>query len=167
MRRWLLYLGIGFLLLLMQVTLRYYLERWNVSVPNLLLLLVVYLAFHEVNVGGAITAFLLGTLHDLSAGPIVGPWAGPYVAVYCIISSLSQWIFEGAAASTIVIAWLSNVILVFIFHALQMEGGPSIPDPIGPLLIETLVTGLCAPILFPWIRRLSGRRSTSFRPSAW
>ena len=69
-------------------------------VPQLVVVLVVSLAFSEVSVFGCVMTFVLGLLMDFSSAMLVGPWAGALVVVYGVLAVLSHRLFieSGVAA---------------------------------------------------------------------
>lgn len=121
----------------------------DILVPNLVLLVVVYLAFLEPSTGGAFLAFILGLEFDLASGVLLGPWAGAFVLVYGLLVVLLERVL---ADSPVVIplaalfgSLVGTITYLLLFFELDLE-------PVGGQLWRvckvTLLTALLAPLAF-------------------
>ena len=91
----------------------------NSIIPNFILILVVFIAFYECSTLGAVIAFLLGFEIDIYSGQLLGPYAAASVAVFCVLSSLSQRIFVESPVAILLtvfssLCFLSSLRLPFV-----------------------------------------------------
>lgn len=129
-----------------------------ILVPNLLIVLVVLLAFHEVSVFGVILAFLLGLELDIYTGLLLGPWAGSFVAAYLVFSTFSQRLFlESAFAAGFIVA-LASVLSNLVYLILVFEFSPVRAAAFWEVLTEALVSGICAPPVVYVLRKFLKRK---------
>lgn len=129
-------------------------------IPNLILMLVVFLAFYENSPFGAFLAFLLGLEFDLYSGhpQLVGPTAGAFVAVYVTLASLSQRIFVDSAFAVIVVSVFSSILSAIIFSILVYEFNSSNVRFFSFSLVSAIITGCIAPPTFSILRYLLLRK---------
>jgi rod shape-determining protein MreD len=107
-------------LLIAQSVLRHLLlPEW--LVPQGLLICAVFLAFYEFSFLGAVAAFLLGFLLDLSSGVLLGPWAAAYVVVYGVFAFLSQRLFVESRAVSMVVVAMATLLSGIVFLSLAFE----------------------------------------------
>lgn len=94
-------------------------------VPNLLLILVVFLAFYETSVLGAALVFLLGIEYDMCSALMIGPWSGAFVLVFGVVALLSQRIFVESPVAVMVTVFLASLLsnFVFLLIVLQVRSG--------------------------------------------
>ncbi|WKZ57417.1 MAG: rod shape-determining protein MreD [Bdellovibrionota bacterium] len=115
--------------------------------PNLLLGLVIFLAFHEATPLSAFLVFGLGLIMDLAGGLILGPWAGAYCLVFAAIASVSQRVFIESYASTAFAAFfaslLTSTLVLMLTGVLTTRGWSSLTT----LLSEACLTALLAPMV--------------------
>ncbi len=124
-------------------------------IPNLLIIFVMFLAFYEVSVSGAILTFIVGIIYDLSGGTLIGPWAGSFVAVYFAFAILSRHLFIDSPLSAAVAALAASFGSNLVYWMLAVDSQNSATRTIGLLLSEGFVTALCAPILFVLLKRIT------------
>ncbi len=130
----------------------------NGIVPNLILILVVYLAFYEANPFGALLAFLLGFEFDLLSGVRLGPWAGSFVLLFGLLSCFAQRIFVESLLATAVVVFFSSLVVSLVYFLCTYELHPLSSSRGGYILIEALLTAVLAPIVFKLLRLIVRRR---------
>lgn len=158
-------------LLLQGAVLKMALPDW--SVPNLILVLVVFVAFRMPTVSGVVIAFILGLLLDVSTGKLLGPYAGAFAVVCGALASISQRLYIKAYPALALTVFFSSLLATFIFIILTFEvrgvSGAGVANSFG----EAFVTALLAPLLMialdriiPEDRELAGpkRRSAARNP---
>jgi rod shape-determining protein MreD len=99
----------GSIALLLQTTLLHSLTGGRV-IPDLVLILCVYLGLHEHNVGGATGAFLLGYLLDSFSGSLVGLNAFALTTVYLVVYLMSRRLWMDNALSSIAMVFLATLL---------------------------------------------------------
>ena len=128
-----------------------FLPRW--MIPNLCLVIVIFLAVFEVNAMGALLAFLVGILFDLSSGQLLGPWSGALVCVYGIISQggrklfLDSWIT--IAGVTFVASIIAQAVYLFLLSQFKFSFGDLISATMHG---SAFITALLAPPFFMLLR---------------
>lgn len=156
---------LGLVLLIIQETARYYSRPSLDVVPNLLIILVVLLAFHELTVLGAVLTFFLGVQYDIAAGTgVIGPWAGAFVAVFFLTGVLSQRIFSESGLSVIFATALATGLSAVIYHLINFKVSTHLPSSSKTILLEALLTAIVGPFL---LRILKGPIGVRKRPRHW
>ena len=132
-------------------------------VPNLVISLVVFLAFYENSPFGALLSFLLGLQIDFYSGQLllVGPTAGAYVARFGLIASLSQRIFVDSGLAVFIVTVMAGVASTLIYTVLVYEFNKAGVGLIPVSLVSSLVTAIFTPALFRFLRVLYFGRSGS------
>lgn len=162
MRKVVVILLLGLVLLIIQETCRYYLKTSIDISPNLLIILVVFLAFHEFTVLGAFLAFLLGLEYDLGTSTgVLGPWAASFIAVFVLIGVLSQRIFSESAFSVAIASALGAGLSALAYHLVHFKVSTQLPSSPKTILLEALFTALLAPFLFSRVKGMMGLRRRS------
>lgn len=128
-------------------------------VPNLLLLIVVFLGFFEATIGGATLAFLLGVELDFASGLLVGPWAGAFVVSFGLLASLSQRLFVESVTAAMVAALACSLVANFVYFVLVFEFHPSVTEVASFSLVEAFINAVLAPPALALLRGLLGPRS--------
>lgn len=137
-------------------------------VPNLLLLVVVTLAFFEGPVAGSVSGFVAGLLLDLLGTAVVGPWALVLTLVGYTAGLLGAHMFaEG---------WLLPVTVVFVASLLAEvcyglllgvmgAGGPFLLTLTRIALPAAVYNTALAVLVYPWLGRLlkQDRSMTEFK----
>lgn len=160
MRRRLLILVLGVLALLISGTAFRSMAPQLVA-PNLMALLLVWVAFHDVSSSGALLAFLLGLELDFSSGMLLGPWAGAYVIIFGLLVLGSRRIFIESGlvvclavfSAVLLSTLLYHVTLVLVYGTARFELGV-----VSTALIEAGLSAALAPLLFYAARRAAPRR---------
>ncbi|RIL08609.1 MAG: rod shape-determining protein MreD [Proteobacteria bacterium] len=159
---------LGLLAIFIQGTLLQALAPGLIVVPNFIIIMVVFLAFYETSVTGALIAFTLGLELDFASGVLLGPWCGACVVVYAFFSSISQRVFVDAPAAVFLAVLAACPIAQAIFLTLLLQFRSSEASPLFfslRALTETALTALLAPWVFGLLRRvvLKSERSWSDR----
>lgn len=150
-------LGLGLVAAFIQGTVLRSLMPESMIAPNLLVVVVAFLALYEADAWAAVIVFLLGLELDFSSGGLIGPWAGAFVVVFGLLASLSQRIFVESAITAFVAALLACLgsTLMYIALSYQFQTSEAVPVAFsGRGFIEALLTAFCAPILFAILRRI-------------
>lgn len=125
-------------------------------VPNLLAVVLVYLAFYEPNVRGAILAFALGFELDLCSGVLLGPWAGAYVLVFALLVLSSQRVFIESAFVIVIGVFIASFLTVSLHHLILALVHDEINYEWSILfdtILEAALGAIIAPFLFYFFRR--------------
>lgn len=107
-----------FIFALLQSTVLDYVKLFNVK-PNLLMVLILVVAFQGNNVEGAIVGFFSGLIHDIISGRIIGFYAllGLYLGL--CIGSLNKRLYKENIFAVIFFVFISTVVYeysVYFFH---------------------------------------------------
>lgn len=149
-------LAIGLLLVIAQSLLhRVGIPEW--LLPQGLIACVVYLAFFESSVAGALLAFACGLLLDLTTATVLGPWAGAYVLVYALLSFMSPRLFVESAVVTMLVAGVTSVFAgsVYLFLAFEYQALSS--EDLVMLLGQGVSSALVAPMIVSLLGRVCRR----------
>lgn len=155
MKLFLLFFLAGIVLVLLQTTLFHLLPIGPV-VPDLILVLCVYLGLHHPSVGGVLGSFLLGYSIDVVSSPILGFNAFAmtlvYLAVYLCARSI--WLHHPMVSSVVVLiaALVKGASMVAIWAIfLSVDGFWA--GAARYMLWEALLAAALAPFLFRLLRR--------------
>lgn len=121
-------------------------------VPNLVLVLAVYLGLRHHGVGGAVGAFLLGYLLDAFSGMVLGVHAAACTAAYVVAYLIARtlWTQDGLPAMIVVFlaalvhALVAHAVLVVVDHA--WAGGLVVAR-------RAIAQATVATLLTPWVFR--------------
>lgn len=155
MRLFLLFFVVGVLLILLQTTFLHLLPIGPI-VPDLVLVLCVYLGLHHPTVGAALGSFLLGYSVDVVSSRMLGlnAFAMSLVFLAVYFSSRSIWLHHPIVSALVVFfaALVKGAALVLAWVLfLSVEG-----FWIGAaryIISEALVAALLAPLVFSLLRR--------------
>jgi rod shape-determining protein MreD len=155
MRLFLLYFVIGIFLILLQSTFLHLLPFGPV-VPDLVLVLCVYLGLHHPTVGAAVGSFVLGYSIDVVSSRLLGLNAFAMTLVFSAVyfSSRSIWLHHPVVSSLIVLfaALVKGVALVLVWVVfLNTEGFWS--GAVRYIIMEALLAAALAPLVFSLLRR--------------
>jgi len=155
MRLFLLYFVIGIFLILLQSTFLHLLPFGPV-VPDLVLVLCVYLGLHHPTVGAAVGSFVLGYSIDVVSSRLLGLNAFAMTLVFLAVyfSSRSIWLHHPVVSSLIVLfaALVKGVALVLVWVVfLNTEGFWS--GAVRYIIMEALLAAALAPLVFSLLRR--------------
>jgi len=150
MKLFLLFLSVGFLLVLLQTTLLHLLPLGPV-VPDLTLILCVYWALNRPTVGTVLGSFLMGYTVDVFSSPILGINAFAMSLVFLItyLSSHHIWVRSPLMTAAIVFcaAWVKIIAMVLIWALFLVTKAPW-TGALQYVFIEALSAALLAPVLF-------------------
>ena len=150
-RRSLLVLVLGLIAIFIQGTvLRAISPAW--VVPNLLVIIVVFLGFYEASVRGATLAFILGLELDFANGLLVGPWAGAFVVSFGILASLSQRIFVESPLAAIIAVFACSIVSAIVYFTLVYEFHPAVTVIVPFSVAEAALNAVLAPFIFGVLR---------------
>jgi rod shape-determining protein MreD len=151
--RILLCLMLGLVLLIVQGLLRHVgVPGW--AIPQGLLICVAFLAFYEFSVMGALAAFVLGLLLDMSSGVVLGPWAGSYVLVYVLFAFLSQRLFIESRVVAMLVVICATLCAGAAFLLLAVRFQSIAHDDFFTLAGQSFFSALCTPPLFAILSRV-------------
>jgi rod shape-determining protein MreD len=103
------YTAMGAVALLLQTTVLHALTGGRV-IPDLILILCVYLGLHEHNVGGATGAFLLGYSVDSFSGSMVGLNAFAMTTVYLVVYLAARRLWMDNVVSSVAMVFLATLL---------------------------------------------------------
>lgn len=122
------------------------------AIPQVIVILLVYLAFDFREVSDFGLAFFIGLSLDFLSGTLLGPWAAAAVAVYAICALLSRSVYADnkllvalLCFCVVIVAVIVNQLLVA--HAPQMQIS-SWNVLMSTTLKEALLTAVLSPIFF-------------------
>lgn len=151
----LLFLGVGFVLVLLQTTLLH-LVPFGPFVPDLALVLCVYLGLNHPTVGAVIGTFMLGYSVDVFSSPILGlnAFALSLVFITAYLSSRAIWVHSPLLSASVVFlaSWVKGGALMLLwatFLAMDRYGVGSVKY----ILIDALLAAVLAPVLFALLKR--------------
>jgi rod shape-determining protein MreD len=144
----------GSLALLLQTTVLHTLTGDRI-IPDLALILCVFLGLHEHSVAGATGAFLLGYLLDSFSGSLVGLNAFAMTTVYTLVYLISRRLWMDNAVSSIAMVFLGTLvkgiaILSALAAYLTIERVSL--GAVQVLLAEALLAAALTPLMFGFIR---------------
>jgi rod shape-determining protein MreD len=158
MKRILVLFGLTILGLYLQTLVGFYLPSLDYLRPNLLCILVVFVALHEPTAAGAFLAFFVGTLFDLASGSVIGPWAGAFVLVFGLLSAVTQQLFVQSILTVVAAVFFSSVLGTLSYQLLSFEMVSPSHRSFWGVLVEATVTAAIAPLVFGVLRKFFGRR---------
>lgn len=127
-------------------------------VPDVLLVLCVYLGLNQQSVAGAFGAFLLGYLQDAASGSPAGLNACGMLIVFVIVYLTCRRLWVDNVVSKVVLVFLASlikavVVVVLLASLVSLRGGwSSFP---GDLLAQAALSSAIAPAVF-WLLSITG-----------
>ncbi len=121
------------------------------SIPDLMLIICVYLGLHQHTVGGALGAFLLGYAQDSFSGSTMGLNAFALSLVFVVVYLTSRRLWVENTISTIVLVFLASVVktlVVILLLALFLTTSGVWTTAAKHLLIEAAVAAAISPLIF-------------------
>jgi len=155
MKLFLLFFVVAIFLIVLQTTFFHLLPVGPV-VPDLILVLCVYLGLYHPSVGAAFGAFLLGYSIDIVSSPILGfnafAMSLVYLAVYLCARSI--WLHHPIVSSVVVLlaALVKGATMVMIWTIFMSVDG-FWAGAARYILWEALLAALLAPLVFALLRR--------------
>jgi rod shape-determining protein MreD len=157
MRLFLLYVVVGVVLILLQSTLLHLLP--TSVVPDLVLVLCVYLGLHHPTVGAAIGSFVLGYSIDVVSSRLLGLNAFALTLVFLAVyfSSRSIWLHHPVVSSLIVLlaALVKGVALALLWSVFLTAEGFWF-GALRTIIFEAMIAAVLAPAVFAVLRRAEG-----------
>ena len=161
MRNSLFLLFLGVVALFLQSVWHYVCPEYIVPVaPNVLAILLVFIAFHYPTALGACMAFLIGFEFDIWSGRILGPHATALVSVFLPLALASQRMFIESAVTIV----LSTVFAVFVGNLVYalVAGCFIAVEPLGFVVfkrlgLEALITAVVAVPIMPGLVNIRQR----------
>lgn len=151
----LLFSAIGLISIILQMSLLHLLPLGPV-VPDLILVLCVYLGLHHPSVGAALGSFALGYSIDVVSSPLLGinAFAMSLVFLAVYLSARSIWVHNPLVSAFIVLAasLVKSASLVLI-SALFVSIDGMWDIALRYVLMEALLAAALAPILFLLLQR--------------
>jgi rod shape-determining protein MreD len=154
MRLFLLYFVVGIFLILLQSTFFHILP--SPVVPDLVLVLCVYLGLHHPTVGAALGSFVLGYSIDVVSSRLLGLNAFAMTLVFLAVyfSSRSIWLHHPVVSSLIVLfAALVKGVAVALLWTVFLKAEGFWFGAARTIILEALVAAVLAPVVFALLRR--------------
>ena len=149
---------IGLTLIFFQGTIMHALLPAAVT-PNLLIVLVVFLAFYEATVFGTVLVFVLGVILDMySSSLLVGPWAAAFVTVFGVLALLSQRIFVESFWAAVLSGLLASLLSDLVYLLVVFEFHPTGTQFVSIAFLSAVATAIVAPPLFFMLRWILSHR---------
>jgi rod shape-determining protein MreD len=150
MRTFLIFFAAAVAALLLQTTVWHWLPLGG-AIPDLLLIICVYLGLHQHSVGGALGAFLLGYAQDSFSGSAVGLNAFAMSLVFTLVYLTSRRLWVDNTVSKVVLVFLASVIktlVVVLLLAIFLSTDGVWTTLTRHLAIESTVVALLSPLVF-------------------
>jgi rod shape-determining protein MreD len=131
-------------------------------IPDLVLILCVYLGLHEHNIGGATGAFLLGYLLDSFSGNLVGLHAFAMTTVYLMVYLVSRRLWMDNMVSGVAMVFLGSLlkgVAIVVALAAYLSVDRMSVGVAQTLFAEALLAAALTPVLFGmlgWTKRAAG-----------
>jgi rod shape-determining protein MreD len=155
MKLFLLFFLVGVFLILLQSTFLHLLPIGPI-VPDLVLVLCVYLGLHHPTVGAAVGSFLLGYSIDVVSSRMLGmnAFAMSLVFLSVYFSSRSIWLHHPVVSSLVVLlaALVKGAALVLVW-VLFFSAEGFLLGAARYIIMEALVAAVLAPLVFSFLRR--------------
>ncbi len=151
----LVFLAVGFLLVLLQTTVLHLLPL-GPFVPDLILVLCVYWGLNHPTVGAVLSAFVLGYSVDVVSSPLLGlnafAMSMVFLAVY--LSSRAIWIHNPFVSALVVFlaSWVKGAALVVVW-AIFLTMDNLWLGALRYIFLEALLAAVLAPAVFALLRR--------------
>jgi rod shape-determining protein MreD len=155
MKLTLLFMGIGIVLLLLQMTLLHLLPLGPI-VPDLILVLCVYWGLYYPSVGAVLGSFMLGYSVDVASSRLLGinAFAMSLVFLTVYLSSRSIWLHHPMVSAVVVlVASLVKGAALVLVSAVFLSVDGFWLGAIRYILMEALIAAVIAPVMFHFLRR--------------
>ncbi|MEA2625732.1 MAG: rod shape-determining protein MreD [Candidatus Binatota bacterium] len=120
-------------------------------IPDMLLILCVYLGLHQHSVGGSAGAFLLGYFNDSFSGNLVGLHAFAMSLVFILVYLVSKRLWMDNVVSNVAVVFVASVLKAATISAL-LAFYLSLDFPWSEFLstvwFEAIAAALMAPLVF-------------------
>jgi rod shape-determining protein MreD len=153
MRMTLVVAGAATVALLLQTTIGAAVLPFTEVVPNLVLVLAVYLGLRHHSVGGVVGAFLLGYVLDTFSGTLLGVHAAACTAAYVVAYLIARTLWTEDGLPAMMVVFLAAIVNTIVAHAVVV-----LVDRAWPgwtvVVRHGLVQAVCATAVTPWMFRL-------------
>jgi rod shape-determining protein MreD len=122
-------------------------------VPNLVLVLAVYLGLRHHGVGGAVGAFLLGYLLDTFSGTLLGVHAAACIAAYVVAYLIARTLWTQDGLPAMIVVFLAAIVYTLVAHGVVVLADHAWP---GWLVVarRAVAQAIVATALTPWVFRV-------------
>jgi rod shape-determining protein MreD len=156
--RWLAYLILSYLALGVQLALSGYVEIGGAA-PNLILLVVIFLAVNAPREQALLGAFLLGLMQDMLTLHPIGTWAVAYGLVAMFVVSMQEVVYRDHPLTHFSLALLGGILcgVVLTFHEWvypMLHGKGAGQGGAVSLFAGALYTAVLAPIVLGILQRM-------------
>src|SRR5262249_14051311 len=153
MRMTVVLVGAAFLAMLLQTTIGAAVMPITGVVPNLVLVLAVYLGLRHHSVGGVAGAFLLGYFLDTFSGTLLGVHAAACTAAYVVAYLIARTLWTEDGLPAMIVVFLAALIYTVVAHGVVVLVDRAWP---GWLIVARrgLVQAVFAVVVTPWMFRL-------------
>jgi rod shape-determining protein MreD len=127
------------------------------AIPQGLVACLVFLAFYDCSVGGAVTAFVVGLLLDLTSATLLGPWAAAFIAVYSGLTFLSQRLFVESPLVAMMVTGVSTVLAGSMYLLLAFEYQSLSLEDLATLAGQAISSALVSPVIICLLVRATKR----------
>jgi rod shape-determining protein MreD len=124
------------------------------AVPDIPLVLCVYLGLHQHSIGGALGAFVLGYVQDSFSGTVIGLNAFGMCLVFLLVYLTSRRLWVDNLVSKVVVVFLATVVktaavtvLIFVFVSPVSVSARALSS----LLLQAVLTAAIGPPVFSLI----------------
>lgn len=123
------------------------------TVPNLVLVLAVYVGLRHHGIGGAVGAFLLGYLLDTFSGTVLGVQAAACIAAYVVAFLISRTLWTEDGIPAMIVVFLSALVYAVVAHGVVVLVDHAWP---GWLVVvrRSVAQATFATLLTPWVFRV-------------
>ena len=127
------------------------------AVPNLVLILVVFLAFYRNRLDGPFFAFMLGLEYDLFGSHLLlGPNASAAVVVYFVVTSFSKRLFVESSFTFAMVVLVASFLNHAIASVITSQFIPT--ESLWSVLLryspfEAIVSAIVAPLVFKYLKK--------------
>jgi cell shape-determining protein MreD len=141
--------------------------------PNLMIILIVFIAFFFRGISALLSVFFLGLQFDLFTGTLLGPWAGAFSAVFLIIHILTPRLYVDSkmvvAITSAVASAASSIVYLMISRCAPTVKIPNVDwsTLAYTFSIEAIISGMCAPLMFSLILIFLGGRKQRSKSLGW
>lgn len=132
--------------------------RAGLYTPDLLLLIVIALAFSMQNSAGVIISFFLGLLSDLASGVYLGPFAAAYVCAFCFAGAVSRRVFADKLFAVMGVTFFACIVKSLVFTLFVKYFVPHAVINYKIYMVEAILTSIASSIVLRiFIGRIFGK----------